>query len=103
MVAAVRELLTVLAIFAYLVYLNTLLTVLALVTVPLIFWLMHAAQRPLRRFSHEVQGSIAGLTTTAKEALDAPRTVRAYNAKSYRKELFGAAGWDGCRSSARGC
>jgi ATP-binding cassette, subfamily B, bacterial MsbA len=91
MVSVVRECLTVLAIFAYLFYLNALLTVLALVTVPLIFWLMHAAQRPLRRFSHEVQGSIAGLTMAAKEALDAPRTVRAYNAKSYRKELFSAA------------
>jgi subfamily B ATP-binding cassette protein MsbA len=91
LVSAVRELLTVVAIFAYLFYLNALLTALALVTVPLIFWLMHTAQRPLRRFSLEVQGSIAGLTTTAKETLDAPRTVRAYNAKTYRRELFSAA------------
>lgn len=101
MVAVVRELLTVLAIFVYLFYLNAVLTSLALLALPLIFWLMHAAQRPLRRFSHEVHGSIAGLTTAAKEALDAPRTVRAYNAMSYRKELFSAANAANRRANLR--
>jgi subfamily B ATP-binding cassette protein MsbA len=100
-VAVARELLTVLAIFGYLFYLNAVLTSIALLAVPLIFWLMHAAQLPLRRFSHEVQASIAGLTTAAKEALDAPRTVRAYNAMSYRKKLFSAANAQNRRANLR--
>jgi ATP-binding cassette, subfamily B, bacterial MsbA len=87
-VAVIREFLTVGAIFAHLFYLNALLTIIALLAVPLIFGLLNAAQRYLRRISQRVQGSVAELTMAAKEALDAPRTVRAYNAASHREELF---------------
>jgi subfamily B ATP-binding cassette protein MsbA len=100
-VSVLRELLTVLAIFAYLFHLNAPLTALALVTVPVIFWLVRAAQQLFRRFSHQVQGSVAGLTATAKEALDAPRTVRAYNATHYRKRLFSHANAENRRANMR--
>jgi len=90
-VTAVRESLTIIATFAYLFWLNAGLTALALVTVPAIAWLVHSAHARFRRYSYDVQHSVADLTSTTKEALDAPRTVRVYNATGYRRELFDVA------------
>jgi subfamily B ATP-binding cassette protein MsbA len=100
-VTAVRESLTVVATFIYLFWLNAGLTALALVTVPAIAWLVHSAHARFRRFSFDVQHSVADLTGTAKEALDAPRTVRVYNATGYRKGLFGVANLANRRANMR--
>lgn len=100
-VTALRESLTVVGTFAYLFYLNAGLTALALVTVPVIAWLIHGAHGRFRGFGHDVQDSVANLTGTAKEALDAPRTVRVYNAAGYRRSLFGAANAANRRANMR--
>lgn len=70
-------------------------------TVPAIAWLVHSAHARFRRFSYDVQHSVADLTSTAKEALDAPRTVRVYNATGYRRGLFDVANTANRRANMR--
>jgi subfamily B ATP-binding cassette protein MsbA len=101
LLTALRESLTVVATFGYLFYLNARLTALTLVTVPIITWLMLTTQGRFRRFSREVQGSVADLTGAAKEALDAPRTIKVNNAIDYRKGIFSRANAANRRANMR--
>ncbi len=79
----VREVLTIVAMLAYLFYLSPRLTLFALIVGPLIGWLISSINRYFRRYSQRIQNSMADVTRVAKDALEAPRVIRVYNAQSH--------------------
>ena len=84
----VRESLSVIAFFGILFYLNTKLTLIVILIGPVIAWLITIVNRNFRRYSRRIQNSMGDVTRVAKDALDAPRIVKAFNAQPYEVALF---------------
>ena len=64
----VRSTLTVVGSLAYLLWLNTRLTLIALILGPLIGWLVSVINRKFRRYSRRIQDSMGDVTRVAKES-----------------------------------
>jgi len=79
----IRDSLTVAGLIAYLFYLDWQLAAAAMMIAPVIAWLMRNVNRSLRRYSARIQNSVGGVTRVAKEALDAHRVVKVFNAQEH--------------------
>jgi ATP-binding cassette, subfamily B, bacterial MsbA len=86
----VRSTLTVAGSLAYLLWLNTRLTLIALILGPLIGWLVSVINRKFRRYSRRIQDSMGDVTRVAKESFESPRLVKVYNAQTYLGAQFEA-------------
>jgi len=84
----VRESLSVIAFLGVLFYLNTKLTLIVILIGPVIAWLITIVNRNFRRYSRRIQNSMGDVTRVAKDALDAPRMIKAFNAQAYEVALF---------------
>lgn len=84
----IRDTLTIAALITYLLYLNARLTALALVAGPLIAWLITVINRLFRRYSQRIQSSMGDVTRVAKEAIEAPRVIKVFNAEHYESQQF---------------
>jgi subfamily B ATP-binding cassette protein MsbA len=84
----VRDTLTIIALLAYLFHLNARLTWIALITGPIIAWLITLINRLFRRYSQRIQNSMGDVTRVAKEAIEAPRVIRTFNAQEYESAQF---------------
>jgi subfamily B ATP-binding cassette protein MsbA len=84
----VRETLTIIAMLVYLFILSPRLTLFALLVGPFIGWLINTINRYFRRYSQRIQNSMADVTRVAKDALEAPRVIRVYNAQSHQLAQF---------------
>jgi subfamily B ATP-binding cassette protein MsbA len=80
--------LTILGLIAYLFYLNWRLAIFCLVAVPPIAWLMQIANRSFRRYSKRIQNSMGDITRVAKEAIDAQRLIKIFNAEDHQTDRF---------------
>ena len=80
----VRESLTIIGSVGVLLYLNSRLALIALILGPLIGWLASIINRYFRRYSRRIQDSMGDVTRVAKEALEAPRVIKVYNAEAYQ-------------------
>jgi ATP-binding cassette, subfamily B, bacterial MsbA len=80
--------LTILGLLAYLFYLNWRLATFCIVAVPPIAWLMQIANRSFRRYSKRIQNSMGDITRVAKEAIDAQRLIKIFNAEDHQTERF---------------
>jgi ATP-binding cassette, subfamily B, bacterial MsbA len=84
----VREALT----FLFLMYLlfdtNWRLAVFTVVLVPPLGWLIRRINQLFRRYSARIQSSMGDVTRVAKEALDGPRVIKAFNAQQYEARAF---------------
>ena len=98
---AVREALTLIGSVFLLFYLNTRLAFVALTMGPVIAWLVTIINRKFRRYSRRIQDSMADVTTVAKEALEAPRVIKVYNAENYKISQFEAVNEHNRRSNMR--
>ncbi len=84
----VRETATIVLLLIYLIYLNAFLTGIALITGPLIAWLISKINRQFRRYSQRIQNSMGDVTRVAKEAVEAPRVIKVFNAQQYEAAQF---------------
>lgn len=86
----VRETLTIVFLLTVLFALNARLAALAVITGPLIAWLINVINRHFRRYSQRIQNSMGDVTRIAKEAIEAPRVIKVFNAERYESAQFEA-------------
>jgi subfamily B ATP-binding cassette protein MsbA len=97
----IRESLTLVGLFAYLLYLNVRLTLFALILGPLVGWLVTIINSRFRRYSRRIQDSMGDITRVAKEIFDAPRLIKVYNAQQHLGRQFEAVNEHNWRSNMR--
>jgi ATP-binding cassette, subfamily B, bacterial MsbA len=69
-------------------WLNWKLALYSLVAAPAIAWLVRNVNIRFRRYSKRIQNSMGDITRVAKEALDAHRVVKVFNAQGHIRALF---------------
>ncbi len=84
----IRDSLTIVLLLGYLFYLDARLTALALITAPILAWLITVINRQFRRYSQRIQNSMGDVTRIAKEAIEAPRVIKVFNAQDYENAQF---------------
>jgi len=84
----IRDTLAIIGLIGYLLYLNPKLTLISLVVAPLIAALIRRVNVMFRRYSERIQASMGDVTRVAKEAIEAPRVVRVFNAQQYEARQF---------------
>ena len=87
-ISLISDSLTILALLATLFYMNWRLAVFCIVAAPVIAWLMQIANRSFRRYSERIQNSMGDITRVAKEAIDAHRLIKIFNAEDHQTERF---------------
>jgi subfamily B ATP-binding cassette protein MsbA len=80
--------LTILALLIYLFYMNWRLALFCIVLAPVIAWLMKIANRTFRRYSERIQNSMGDITRVAKEAIEAHRLIKIFNAEDHQTKRF---------------
>ena len=84
----IRDTLSIFGLISYLMFLNPKLTLISLVVAPLIATLIRRINHLFRRYSRRIQASMGDVTRVAKEAIEAPRVVRVFNAQDYQAATF---------------
>jgi ATP-binding cassette, subfamily B, bacterial MsbA len=84
----IRDSLTIIGLIGYLLFLNTKLTLFSLTVGPLIAVLIRRINTLFRRYSMRIQNSMGDVTRVAKEAIEAPRVIRVFNAQEYEAGMF---------------
>ena len=84
----IRDTLSIIGLISYLMYLNPKLTLISLVVAPVIAFLIRRINHLFRRYSRRIQNSMGDVTRVAKEAIEAPRVVRVFNAQDYQAATF---------------
>lgn len=87
----ISEGLTVLGLFAYMLYLNWRLTLLFMVILPLIGLVVRFASKRLRRLSQNIQSSVSDISASASEAIHGYQVVRIFGGAQAERERFGQA------------
>ena len=84
----IRDTLTIAGLLGYLFYMNWRLTLFSVVVGPLIALLIRRINHLFRRYSARIQDSMGDVTRVAKEAIEAPRVVRVFNAQDHQSQVF---------------
>ena len=87
-ISLISDTLTILGLIAYLFYLNWRLAIFCIIAAPVIGWLMQIANRSFRRYSTRIQNSMGDITRVAKEAIDAHRLIKIFNAEQHQIDRF---------------
>jgi subfamily B ATP-binding cassette protein MsbA len=87
----IRDSLTVAGVIVYLFYLDWQLTCVSLLVAPVIASLVRGVNLRLRRYSKRIMDSVSDVTRVAKEALDAHRVVKVFNAQRHLARILEAA------------
>jgi subfamily B ATP-binding cassette protein MsbA len=87
-ISLISDSLTIVALLARLFYLNWRLALFCIVAAPLIGWLMRIANRSFRRYSERIQNSMGDITRVSKEAIDAHRLIKLFNAEDHQTQRF---------------
>ncbi len=84
----IRDTLTIVALLAYLFWINWQLAAFALTLAPLISGLIRGINKSFRRYSTRIQNSMADVNRVAKESLDGQRVIRVFNAQQQLEQSF---------------
>ncbi|MCB1744212.1 MAG: ATP-binding cassette domain-containing protein, partial [Gammaproteobacteria bacterium] len=84
----IRDSLTVLALLAWMIYLNWQLTLIPILTAPLVLAVVKALGKRLRRVSHEQQRCMGELTHVVQESVDGYKVVRGFGGQPFERERF---------------
>ena len=87
-IALVGNSITIAVLLVYLFYLNWHLALFCIVAAPVIGWLMGIANKSFRRYSARIQNSMGDITRVAKEAIDAHRLIKIFNAEEHQSARF---------------
>jgi subfamily B ATP-binding cassette protein MsbA len=85
----------------WLFFIDWRLAALGLMIAPAIGWAMGTINRRFRRYSARIQNSMGDVTRVAKEAFDAHRVIKVFNAQSHIARLFEDANEQNRRSNVR--
>ena len=85
----IRDSLAILSLVGYLFWLNWQLAIFAMLAAPMIALLMRSVNRRFRRYATRIQDSMGDVTRVAKEAIEAHRVVKVFNAQSHLQAAFG--------------
>jgi ATP-binding cassette, subfamily B, bacterial MsbA len=89
-ISLIGDSITIVGLIGYLFYLNWRLATFCIVAAPVIGWLMRIANRSFRRYSERIQNSMGDITRVAKEAIDAHRLIKIFNAEEHQSQRFEA-------------
>jgi subfamily B ATP-binding cassette protein MsbA len=84
----IRDSLTILGLLATLFYLNWRLAAFVLLLAPPLSWLIQRVNRLFRRYSTRIQASMGDVTRVTREALDAHRVIKVFNAQDFEARRF---------------
>jgi len=84
----VGDSLTVLALLAWMAYIDWRLTLIALVCAPLVMWTAYHFSMRLRLMSRNLQGIMGQVTHLIRETLDGKKVVRIFGGQSYERSRF---------------
>jgi subfamily B ATP-binding cassette protein MsbA len=87
-ISLISDSLSILVLLATLFYMNWRLALFCIVAAPIIAMLMQIANRSFRRYSERIQNSMGDITRVAKEAIDAHRLIKIFNAEDHQTERF---------------
>ena len=87
----VREGLTVIALAAYMLYLNWRLCLVFVVVIPIIATVVTYVGRHFRRYSRRIQSSMGDVTQVSGEGISGYREIRVFGAQAGQRQRFGAA------------
>jgi subfamily B ATP-binding cassette protein MsbA len=87
-ISLISDSVTIVALLITLFYMNWRLAVFCILAAPVIAWLMKIANRSFRRYSERIQNSMGDITRVAKEAIDAHRLIKIFNAEDHQTERF---------------
>jgi subfamily B ATP-binding cassette protein MsbA len=97
----VREGLTVVFLFGYLLWMNWKLTMVMVAILPLIALMVKSASRKFRSQSRKIQGAMGELTHVSSETIQNYRVVRSFGGERYERERFYEASEDSTRKQLR--
>ncbi len=97
----IRDTLTIVGLIGMLLWYNWQLALFVLALAPPISWLIQYINRSFRRYSARIQASMGDVTRVAKEALDAQRVIKSFNAEQYEESIFAEANERNRRSNMR--
>ena len=89
-ISFVSDSLTILFLLITMFVMNWRLSAFCILAAPVIAWLMQKANRSFRRYSERIQNSMGDITRVAKEAIDANRLIKIFNAEDHQVQRFGA-------------
>ena len=84
----IRDSLSIAWLVGYLFWQNWQLAIFAMLAAPVIASLMRSVNRRFRRYSTRIQNSMGDVTRVAKEAIEAHRVVKVFNAQAHLQESF---------------
>ena len=87
----IRDSLTIMWLVGYLFWQNWQLAIFAMLAAPVIAGLMRSVNRRFRRYSTRIQNSMGDVTRVAKEAIEAHRVVKVFNAQEHLQASFAVA------------
>ncbi len=88
LVTLVRDTLTVLALVAYVLWLNALLALFVFVAGPAIMALLRNVSVRFRRYSTRIQSSMGDVTEVTEEVIEGHRVVKTFGGQEYERERF---------------
>jgi subfamily B ATP-binding cassette protein MsbA len=97
----IRDSLQICVNIGYLFFTDWYLTLASLLVAPVIAGLVGSINRRFRRYSQRIQNSMGDVTRVAKEAFDAHRVVKVFNAQKHIEQLFEGANEQNRRSNVR--
>ncbi len=87
-ISLIGDSLTIIGLLITLFYMNWRLAAFCIAVAPVIAWLMQVANRSFRRYSERIQNSMGDITRVAKEAIDAHRLIKIFNAEDHQIDRF---------------
>lgn len=90
----IREGLTVVFLFAYLLWMNWQLTLVMLAILPIIALMVSSASKKFRKQSTKIQVAMGDVTHVASETIQGYRVVRSFGGEAYESERFALASQD---------
>jgi len=97
----IREGLTVVFLFAYLLWMNWQLTLVMLAILPLIALMVGSASKKFRKQSKKIQVAMGDVTHVASETIQGYRVVRSFGGEGYESTRFVAASQDNTNKQLR--
>jgi subfamily B ATP-binding cassette protein MsbA len=97
----IRDSATILVLLCALFYMNWHLAIVSLLAAPAMAMLVRSVNQRFRRYATRIQNSMGDVTRVAKEAIDAHRVVKVFNAERHMDALFDAANELNRRSNVR--
>lgn len=84
----IRDTLTVIGLFAWMIYLNWQLTMFFVVITPAIGIIVVGVSRRFRKISRRIQASMGSVSQISQQVIEANRVVKVYGAEDYETKVF---------------